>query len=511
MPSAIRSGSPRHTGITKLTNCRLVRGDELVWDDIWVSSATGKIIRSQSAFYDELIMPDEVVDLGGRIVSPGFIECQLNGAYGFNFSTMTDDMSQYGKQLRDLNKKLARTGVTSYVPTVTSQTSELYKKVLPYLGPSGSSRRAHDGAESLGAHVEGPFLNPTKNGVHNTSVLRVANSLSDLEDMYGAANITPSASSSSSSASSQDSDSSSTSGPEEEGKVEEKKHGREGTIPIKMITAAPELGAMTSLIPALASRGIVVSIGHSEATYEQASAAVAAGATMITHLFNAMRPLHHRNPGIFGVLGAPEPQRQQQEQQKQPTTPPPSPQWQQQQQQQQEQEQEQQKKQQQPPKRPYFGLIADGIHLHPATVKIAWHAHPAGLVLVTDAMHMVGLPDGRYPWTNGEGEHFIVKKGSVLELEGTGGVIAGSSITLVECVSNFLNYTGATVPEALRAVTATPAAMLGLEVVKGCLEAGADADLVVLSENNDEGGRRELVVDEVWKFGVRIFERGRDC
>ncbi|KAL2187344.1 carbohydrate esterase family 9 protein [Thermothelomyces heterothallicus CBS 203.75] len=441
MPSALRSASPRHTGITKLTNCRLVRGDQLVWDDIWVSSATGKIIRSQSAFYDELIMPDEVVDLGGRIVSPGFIECQLNGAYGFNFSTMTDDMSQYGKQLRDLNKKLARTGVTSYVPTVTSQTSELYKKVLPYLGPSGSSRRAHDGAESLGAHVEGPFLNPTKNGVHNTSVLRVANSLSDLEDMYGAANITPSASS-------------------------------EGTtIPIKMITAAPELGAMTSLIPALTSRGIVVSIGHSEATYEQASAAVAAGATMITHLFNAMRPLHHRNPGIFGA----------------------------------------QQKKQQPPKRPYFGLIADGIHLHPATVKIAWHAHPAGLVLVTDAMHMVGLPDGRYPWTNGEGEHFIVKKGSVLELEGTGGVIAGSSITLVECVSNFLNYTGATVPEALRAVTATPAAMLGLEGVKGCLEAGADADLVVLSENNDEGGRRELVVDEVWKFGVRIFERGRDC
>lgn len=164
-------------------------------------------------------------------------------------------------------------------------------------------------------------------------------------------------------------------------------------IPIKMITAAPELGAMTALIPALAARGIIVSIGHSEATYEEASAAVAAGATMITHLFNAMRPLHHRNPGIFGVLGVADSQSQQDF----PT---------------------------QVSQRPYFGLIADGIHLHPATVKIAWHAHPAGLVLVTDAMHMVGLPDGRYPWTNGEGEHFIVKKGSVLELEGTG-TIAG--------------------------------------------------------------------------------------
>ncbi len=129
MPSAVRSASPRQNGITKLTNCRLVRGDALVWDDVWISSATGKIIRSQSAFYDELIMPDEVIDLGGRIVSPGFIECQLNGAYGFNFSTATADMALYAKQVRDLNKKLAETGVTSYIPTVTSQTSDLYKKV----------------------------------------------------------------------------------------------------------------------------------------------------------------------------------------------------------------------------------------------------------------------------------------------------------------------------------------------------------------------------------------------
>ncbi|KAH6842886.1 carbohydrate esterase family 9 protein [Chaetomium sp. MPI-CAGE-AT-0009] len=468
MPSAIREASPRLNGITKLTNCRLVRGDDLVWGDVWVSSATGKIIRSQSAFYDELIMPEEVVDLGGRIVSPGFIECQLNGAYGFNFSTVADDMTQYGKQLRDLNKKLVQTGVTSYIPTVTSQTSRLYKKVLPFLAPSGLSRRADDGAESLGAHVEGPFLNPTKNGVHNTSTLRVASSFADLEDMYGAANITPP--SFPTSPSSRSSTPTPTT-PEE--------HPFE--IPIKMITVAPELGAMTSLIPALTSRGILVSIGHSEATYEQASAAVSAGATMITHLFNAMRPLHHRDPGIFGVLGATEQQPHPQPQPHQDL---------------------------QPQKRPYFGLIADGIHLHAATVKIAWHAHPAGLVLVTDAMHMVGLPDGRYAWTNGEGEHFIVKRGSVLELEGTG-VIAGSSITLIECVSNFLNYTGATIPQALGAVTATPAAMLGVEGVKGCLEAGADADLVVLSEKED-GKRRELVVDEVWKFGVRVFERGRD-
>ncbi|EAQ84995.1 hypothetical protein CHGG_09009 [Chaetomium globosum CBS 148.51] len=248
-------------------------------------------------------MPDEVIDLGGRIVSPGFIECQLNGAYGFNFSTLADDMTQYGKQLRSLNKRLVQTGVTSYIPTVTSQTSHLYKK-------------------SLGAHVEGPFLNPTKNGVHNRSVLRVASSLADLEDMYGAANVTPSSfqpssPSSSSTPTGTTTPTTSTSPPSE--------------IPIKMITVAPELGAMTNLIPELTARGILVSIGHSEATYEEASAAVSAGAThdYPTSLTQCAR-CTTATPGIFGVLGA--------------TEPAPQPQ--------------QQTPQSQPQKRPYFGLIA---------------------------------------------------------------------------------------------------------------------------------------------------------
>lgn len=140
---------------------------------------------------------------------------------------------------------------------------------------------------------------------------------------------------------------------------------------------------MASLIPELRSRGVIYSIGHSEATYEEASAAVAQGASMITHLFNAMRPLHHRNPGIFGVLGIAE------------SLP-----------------------------RPYFGIISDGIHLHPTTIKIAFNAHPDGFILVTDAMHLVGLPDGAYPWTNGEQVCNIVKQGSTLLLENSN-TIAG--------------------------------------------------------------------------------------
>ncbi|KAL7621919.1 N-acetyl-glucosamine-6-phosphate deacetylase [Parahypoxylon ruwenzoriense] len=436
MPHSLPS-SPKSTpkdgrnGITKFTNCRILKGDSLVEEDLWVNSITGKIIRSQAAFYDDFILPDEVINLGGRILSPGLIECQLNGAFGFNFSTFLDS-AVYAKKVKELNKQLVKTGVTSYVPTVTSQRSELYKRVLPHLAPSGYLQMAEDGSESLGAHCEGPFLSPTKNGIHNVDVLRKAETFADLEDCYGASNLDS--------------------------------KDRFRPTPIKMITAAPEIGRMTKLIPEITSHGMIYSIGHSEATYEEASAAVGAGATMITHLFNAMRPLHHRNPGIFGVLGLAE------------SLP-----------------------------RPYFGIISDGEHLHPTTIKIAFNAHPDGFILVTDSMHLVGLPDGVYQWTNGDSNSHIVKKGSKLILEGSDR-IAGSSITLIECVSNFLNWSGAPIPQALKAVTSTPAAMLGLQGVKGCLDDGADADLVVLSEKRNANGL-ELVVDQVWKFGTKVFSR----
>jgi N-acetylglucosamine-6-phosphate deacetylase len=219
---------------------------------------------------------------------------------------------------------------------------------------------------------------------------------------------------------------------------------------------------MTSLIPALAERNIVFSIGHSDATYEEASAAVASGARMITHLFNAMRSLHHRNPGIFGVLGIAE------------ALP-----------------------------RPFFGIIADGIHLHPTSIKIAYSAHPDGCILVTDAMHLVGLPDGVYDWAEGGEGSRIIKCGDRLTLEGSE-TIAGSAISLVGCVNNFLRWSGAGIPAALRTVTSTPASMLGLLGAKGTLEEDADADLVVFGGGDE---RKDLVVEQVWKFGRKMFDR----
>lgn len=302
-------------------------------------------------------------------------------------------------------------------------------QILQFLGPSGALRHPEDGAESLGAHCEGPFMSPRKHGVHNPEVLRTASSFADLEACYGADNLGSSR------------------------KVDGISVSRPAVV--KKITAAPEIPGILSSIPELRSRGIIFSIGHSDCSYEEALVAVDQGATMITHLFNAMRPFGHRNPGIFGLLG------------------------------------------QEDRPRPYFGVISDGIHLHPTSIKIAFNAHPGGLILVTDAIKPAGLPDGVYEWTNGDK---IQKKGPLLTLLGSD-TLAGSSITLVECVNNFLHWTGATIPEAINAVTSTPAAMLGLAGVKGSLDSDADADLVILGTDGSN-----LTVDQVWKFGSKVFD-----
>lgn len=520
------TGTGTGTGITKLTSCRLVINDSLISSDLFISSQTGKIIEPSS---DAALTPDITIDLHNRIVSPGLIDCQLNGAFGFNFSSFTSSQ-KYVKNIHALNTKLVRTGVTSYLPTLTSQRPELYHSVLPHLGPlppfststsrdnGDGKRNPQHGSESLGAHVEGPFLSPSQHGIHDLSVLRTASSWEDLEEVYGSFNLS---------------------------------NGN-----IKMITLAPELGSITTLIPSLVSHGVIVSLGHTQTSLPQAATAFRSGAKMMTHLFNAMRPLHHRDPGIFGLLGLPDDQKREL----------------------------------------YYGVIADGIHLHPSVVSMAYNLHPSGFILVTDAMHLVGMEDGRYEWCNGDKNEWIEKRGSRLfiaeppsssasspslsaseaaspvvlpeggqngdvngitngdhnqegmvtngKVSGRNGItngqqnghpngttngntngeekkkwggIAGSSSTLLKCVNNLLKWTDLSIPKALESVTSTPAAMLDLNGVKGSLEPGADADLVVFEEVDVEvedlllgGGkmrRKQLVVEEVWKFGERVFVR----
>ncbi|KAI1627939.1 hypothetical protein EDD37DRAFT_678008 [Exophiala viscosa] len=221
-----------------------------------------------------------------------------------------------------------------------------------------------------------------------------------------------------------------------------------------MVTAAPEVGNVAASIPELTERDIIVSLGHFEATYEEACGAVEADTSMVTHLFNAMQPLHHRQPGIIGLLGNSD-----------------------------------------QTKRPYVGVIADGIHLHPTVVNLAYRTNPEGFILVMDAMHL--------QWSNDGGR--LVKKGTILTVEGTPDKIAGSSITLLQCVNNFLSWSNVAVPVALKAVTDTPAKMLGLHDVKGTLSPGADADLVVLDEVK-HSNLSELVLEQTWKFGVKVYD-----
>ncbi len=115
--------------VTKFTNCRVLRDTRLVEQDLWIDSASGKILHDQQAFYEYNISPDQVIDLGGRILAPGFIDVQLNGAYGFDFSVPQPTREQYDEGLRLVNRTLAKTGVTSYLPTLISQRPEVYAKV----------------------------------------------------------------------------------------------------------------------------------------------------------------------------------------------------------------------------------------------------------------------------------------------------------------------------------------------------------------------------------------------
>lgn len=131
MPSAVLP-STHHpsTGVIKFTNCLLVQGNELVDGDLWVSSVTGKILNGQEILYEHRAAPDSIVDLGGRVLSPGLIDVQLNGAYGFDFSVIPEDgQAAYSKGVQKVNTNLVRGGVTSYLPTITSQRAEVYHKV----------------------------------------------------------------------------------------------------------------------------------------------------------------------------------------------------------------------------------------------------------------------------------------------------------------------------------------------------------------------------------------------
>lgn len=223
------------------------------------------------------------------------------------------------------------------------------------------------------------------------------------------------------------------------------------------MTLAPELPGSYTLISTLVERGIRVSLGHSDASYSDGIEAMKAGASCLTHILNAMAPLHHRDPGLAGLVTAA------------PATTHAS---------------------------PYFSLIADGHHLHPSVVTMLFRANPARCILITDSIELAGLPDGTYPG-HAQVSSQQTKKDTRVVIEGTETLI-GSCIGLHECVGNLMEWSGCGIAEAVRCVAENIADFTG-ETQIGKLEEGRMADLVVIDDS--EG----IKVVSTWMGGKRVW------
>ncbi|KAF9807916.1 hypothetical protein IEO21_08011 [Rhodonia placenta] len=419
-------------GLICFTNCLLPLEDgSLVERDLWIDERRGVILDAQRTFFLQRERPDRVIDLGGNILSPGFMDIQINGAYGFDFSVYDGDDEAYRQGMQTVAEKIVETGVTSLVPTIITQERSLYPQILHLLRPFSLPHSA----TLLGWHAEGPFIQLAKRGAHAPQFLVPAHErFASFEAVYGAQNLAD----------------------------QEDWLMADGTAPdtvgVRIITAAPEIDGVMATVPEVVQRGVVFSIGHSIASTDIATQAVYHGARLITHLFNAMPQLHHRDPSIIGLLGA----------SPHLSTP-----------------------------RPFYELIVDGIHSHPNSVRLAYTAYPEGCILITDAMKILDphLKDGVHEWRDGKR---FVKEGDKLYLEGTD-TLAGSVVTLDKCVRNFSRFTGCSLGEAIKCATYNPARCLGIENRKGTLRAGADADLVVLSRQGD--------VLSTWVRGKEVWTR----
>ena len=229
--------------------------------------------------------------------------------------------------------------------------------------------------------------------------------------------------------------------------------GPEISSAVKLVTLAPELAGSLQLIETLTKQhGIIVSLGHSSSDFDTGVLGLEAGAKTLTHVFNAMNPLHHRTPGLAGLISS--------------------------------------------PGAPFFSLIADGIHLHPATLAMAFRSNPEKCILITDSIEMAGMPDGVYPG-HAQIPHPQRKQGNKITIEGTDTLI-GSCSSIDECVRNLKRWGGCSLAAAVRCASENIADMMSIPD-RGIIEEGRRADFVVL---NDEGE-----VLQTWKKGVQLFLR----
>ncbi|HEY7017016.1 MAG TPA: N-acetylglucosamine-6-phosphate deacetylase [Gaiellaceae bacterium] len=311
----------------------------------------------------------------GRIAVPGFIDLQVNGFGGVDFMGADADGYRRG------GDALLETGVTAYLPTFISAPEE---DLLAALGnvPVGA-----DGPRILGVHLEGPFISPRRLGVHPASARRDPDPAL-LQRLLGAG-------------------------------------------PVRLMTLAPELPGAGDLIDQLLLAGVAVSAGHTNASAEEATAAFDRGVRSVTHIFNAMRPFGHRDPGLAGAALARDDV--------------------------------------------VVQVILDGVHLAEETARLIWSSAGGRAALVTDAVAGAGMGDGAYLLGGSE----IEVRGGVVR--GLDDVLAGSALTMIEAVRN-LHELGVSLSEAVAAATAVPARVLGVSTI-GRIGVELAADLVVLDDN----------------------------
>ncbi len=333
---------------------------------------------------DAEIPVGRLLDFPDLILAPGFIDIHIHGGAG------RDAMEADEAALAEIERQLAKHGVTAYLPTTVTASQEKILQALSGLGKLiGSANNNWGRAAPLGIHLEGPFISHEKRGVHPPQDL-LPPSQEALERFWQAS---------------------------------------AGTI--RMMTIAPELPGAVETIRYARSLGVHSSLGHSNATYQEAQSGISAGADHATHTFNAMRPLDHRDPGILGaVLENDE---------------------------------------------LTADIIADGIHVHPSVLSLFLRAKGAGrAILITDAISATGMPDGVYSLG---GLEVHVSNGRC-EYQGK---LAGSVLTLDRAIRNVMTFAGWQLQQAVKLATLNPAQRLGISDQRGLLASGRRADLVVLT------------------------------
>lgn len=381
----------------------------------------GIFVNPRKRFFDSVDAPPathppspppatETIDCTNLIISPGFLDIQINGGHGVDYSispsalTCQKSKRSYAQNVNYLNSKLLNDGVTGYCPTLVTCSTDSYTEIINTFHTILSS--TSNLSSILGMHLEGPYFAKAKKGAHNEAFI-VNPASSPPSTAYG---------------------------PQFDTHVKNKI--------IALITLAPELPGAPECIKSLTEKGVRISMGHTMCTNEEAGVGIASGATLATHLYNAMPGFHHRESGLVGCIlggnndgsGA-------------------------------------------GGERPFFSIISDGIHCAPSAVKMAWNAHPGGTILVTDAMTAMGLPDGKHNLGSME----VEKTGVKAVISGTD-TLAGSCVSLDYCLRKFVEFTGCSVAEGLTTVTRNPARFLGVEEERGTLGYGARGDVVLLNE-----------------------------